>query len=35
MNRMKDGDNQILSKEELDRFEKLFDLINKRMNARN
>ncbi|TFZ86129.1 hypothetical protein E4655_10280, partial [Serratia marcescens] len=35
MNRMKDGDNQLLSTEELDRFEKLFDLINKRMNARN
>lgn len=35
MNRLKDGNNQLLSTEELDRFEKLFDLINKRMTARN
>ena len=35
MNRLKDGDNQLLSAEELGRFEKLFDLINKRMTARN
>ncbi|MFJ5317510.1 AAA family ATPase [Pectobacterium versatile] len=34
MNRLKDGDSQLLSTEELDRFEKLFDLINKRMTAR-
>ncbi|CZV84208.1 Uncharacterised protein [Enterobacter ludwigii] len=34
MNRLKDGDNQPLSTEELDRFEKLCDLINKRMTAR-
>lgn len=34
MNRLKDGDNQLLSAEELDRFEKLCDLINKRMTAR-
>ncbi|WP_320722939.1 AAA family ATPase (plasmid) [Enterobacter asburiae] len=35
MNRLKNGDSKLLSTEELDRFEKLFDLINKRMNARN
>ncbi|HAV1629609.1 TPA: AAA family ATPase [Enterobacter hormaechei subsp. steigerwaltii] len=35
MNRMKDGDNHLLSTEELDRFEKLFELINKKMTARN
>ena len=34
MNRLKDGDIQLLSTEELDRFEKLCDLINKRMTAR-
>lgn len=34
MNCLKDGDNQLLSTEELDRFEKLCDLINKRMNPR-
>lgn len=35
MNHMKDGNNQLLSMEELDRFEKLFELINKRITARN
>ncbi|AEF43471.1 MULTISPECIES: AAA family ATPase [Serratia] len=35
MNHLKDGNNQLLSTEELDRFEKLFELINKRMTARN
>jgi hypothetical protein len=30
MNRLKDGDIQLLSTEELDRFEKLCDLINKK-----
>lgn len=35
MNHLKDGNNELLSTEELDRFEKLFELINKRMTARN
>lgn len=35
MNRMKEGDNQLLSTEELNRFEKLFELINKKMTVRN
>lgn len=35
MNRMKYGDNKLLSADELDRFEKLFELINRRMSARN
>lgn len=34
INRLKEGDNSLLSEKELDRFEKLFDLINKRMNVR-
>ncbi|EML7358746.1 AAA family ATPase [Enterobacter hormaechei] len=34
MTSLKDGDSQLLSAEELDRFEKLCDLINKRMTAR-
>lgn len=35
MNLLKENDNQLLFEEEIDRFEKLFDLINKRMNVRN
>ncbi|HDJ2774708.1 TPA: AAA family ATPase [Serratia rubidaea] len=34
MNHLKEGGIQLLSKEELERFEKLFELINKRMTAR-
>ncbi|MEQ1968903.1 AAA family ATPase [Xenorhabdus nematophila] len=34
LNRMKDGNNNPLQKEELNRFEKLFELVNKRMSSR-
>ncbi|WP_258286517.1 MULTISPECIES: ATP-dependent nuclease [Escherichia] len=35
MNRLKDGNNRLLSEEELVRFERLFDLINKKMTSCN
>lgn len=35
ISKMKDTNNILLSTEELDRFEKLFELVNKRMSLRN